>query len=225
MAHLTVSLMERLRAETSEHHKRAESKPLERALVKGAISRATYVEYLSQRLHIHESLDLAVRNLCATDSRLGDLIADDLYQLPRLRADLNCVAFGNGVASPRPAVLRLIDDIESARKACATAVLGAYYVFEGSKNGARFISRAVRPALGLLGPDGWSYLDPHGGQQPLLWASFKARMDAVAFSKPEMDSIVTLAAKTFDRVAELDDEMWIDCDGAQIAKSASGSGQ
>jgi len=201
-------IMLRLRNETAEHHKRAESKPLEHALVKGAISRAQFAAFLAQRYAVHQSLDAHARRICGHDTRLADLIPDDLYQTPRLAADLAYLSVEASTIAPQPAVVRLIADIDSAARELPASVLGAYYVFEGSKNGSRFISRAVRPALGLMGPGGWSYLDPHGADQPALWAAFKARMDAIEFTEAEQSAMVALACRTFDRIAELDDEVW-----------------
>ncbi|MFN0135574.1 MAG: biliverdin-producing heme oxygenase [Phycisphaerae bacterium] len=217
MLQSATGIMARLKNDTLEHHKRAESKPLERALVRGAISRELYCDYLTQRLHIHEALDAAVRRLCETDSRLGELMSSELYQTPRLRDDLRSLGVDATARSPHAATVRLIADLDSSRTACATSLLGAYYVFEGSKNGARFISRALRPALGLMGPTGWSYLDPHAEQQSMLWGAFKQRVDAIEFTEVEMNAMVALAAKTFDRIGELDDEIW----GAHASEEAT----
>lgn len=201
------NIMLRLRNDTTEHHKRAESNPLERALVKGAISRAQFAAYLSQRYLIHRDLDAHIKRLTAHDDRLATIVPDELYQTPRLAADLTCFGVNLAAISPAPAASRLIADIDAAARELPASTLGAFYVFEGSKNGARYICRAVRPALNLS-VAGTSYLDPHGEQQPVLWAAFKARMDAVDFTEAEQSSMVALACCTFDRIAEIDEQLW-----------------
>jgi len=82
-----------------------------------------------------------------------------------------------------------------------------YYVFEGSKNGARYLVKRVAATYDLKPGPGLLYLDPHGEQQPALWAQYKARMDAAGFSPQDQDAIVAAAQQTFDLVAEVDDQV------------------
>ena len=54
-------LSERLKAETRDEHRRAETHPLMAAMVSGRIDRATYARYLGQMRHVHATLDAALR--------------------------------------------------------------------------------------------------------------------------------------------------------------------
>ena len=77
-------------------------------------------------------------------------------------------------------------------------------MFEGSKNGARYIAKALggRARITAL-----KYLDPHGEAQRGRWMKFRADMDAVAWSPAKQDSMVKSAQATFTSISSLDDEI------------------
>jgi heme oxygenase len=203
------TIMERLKAQTAQQHHQAESRPLEQALIKGAIERPMYVEYLAQRFLIHETLDTLVGQLCDKDPRLNGLVTDELLQLPNLRSDLATFGVDVNAIQPTHAVTRMRDYLHRIANDEPVALLGVYYVFEGSKNGARYIARALSRALHLQpGQPGMRYLDPHGEQQRPLWTAFKAAVDRVEFQPAEQDAMVAAAQTTFDCVGELDDELY-----------------
>ena len=77
-------------------------------------------------------------------------------------------------------------------------------MFEGSKNGARYIARALAKQAGVTA---LKYLDPHGELQRELWLKFKATMDAIAWTPAEQDSMVQAAQATFASISSLDDEI------------------
>lgn len=205
---MQISIMTRLRDETAERHKHAEGRQMEQALVRGVLPRELYVEYLSQRLLIHRALETHVLRLCESDRRLDGLISPQLLQESNLRADLEFFQVDPASIVPREATRRFIAEIQRLSGQTPVALLGAYYVFEGSKNGARFIARALWKAFGLRPGPGTQYLDPHGEQQRPLWQQFKEAMDRIPFAQNEMDAMVEAAKGTFDAVAELDDEIY-----------------
>ncbi|MCG3127262.1 MAG: hypothetical protein CHACPFDD_02120 [Phycisphaerae bacterium] len=202
----TSDLMTRLRSETRQAHSVAESSPLEQALVQGTLPKAVFVRYLEQRLIVHRELEGAVATWCGVDRRTPGLVLDEQLQSPNLAADL--ATFGGAVEDVRP--LR-------ATSACVTfvrgiagrpAVLGAFYVLEGSKNGARYIARAIGRAYGFRDGSGLRYLDPHGERQMALWQEFKARANAIVFAAEECDAIVAAARDTFTAIHAIDMELW-----------------
>ncbi len=215
-----LSIMQRLRDETSEHHKRAEGRPLEQNLASGRITRETYAAYLGQRLLIHSTLESEAVPIVEGDSRLAGLIPPNLLQEANLRADLQWLDVNVDAIEPLPSAQALIAEIRRWRHAQPAAVLGVFYVFEGSKNGARFIARALMKGLGLAPGPGLRYLDPHGDAQRGLWVAFKERMDRVEFSAEERDAMVSAARFTFDRVAELDDELHRSTAGRPVPQTA-----
>jgi heme oxygenase len=205
-----IGVMTRLRDETADDHKRAETGPLERALVSGHLRQPQFVEYLAQRWLIHRELERHIGTLCGTDARLTNLVPDVLRQESNVRADL--AHFGRDVESiqPRRATGGFLSHVENIARVRPVALLGCYYVLEGSENGARYIARAVIGAYRLTPGQGTRYLDPHGEEQRPLWAAFKQRMDAVGFDDDEIDAMVAEARQMFAAIRELDDEIWSD---------------
>jgi heme oxygenase len=86
------------------------------------------------------------------------------------------------------------------------ALLGSFYVVEGSTNGGRFLANVLRKAWQIDG-DGLRYFDPYGEDQPDKWASFKRVMDATDFADNERDTILDAACKTFEAIADVSDEV------------------
>ncbi len=209
MATIPMSIMSRLRDETMAQHKRAESRPLEQALLAGTLPRPVYLRYLVQRYFIHQALEAHIERLIEKNPALASLIPANLLQLDNIQADLQ--HFGLTIRTERPgrAAQELISAMSRFARELPMSILGFYYVFEGSKNGARFIARSVRRSFNLAEDGtGTRYLDPHGVEQRNLWAAFKERMDRLSLSDAEADAIVEAAKVTFDLVSSLDDELY-----------------
>jgi heme oxygenase len=207
-AHTTeapAGIMGRLKAETAEQHAVAESKPLEAALIGGSIDHGQYKQYLAQRWVIHRELEAAADRALAQDARLASLGLPGLYQTANLEADLAHLGVDVSTIAPMAgseALLALIRGADSS-----APLMGIYYVFEGSKNGARFIARSLAKAWGKKDLEGLKYLDPHGEAQRGLWMKFRQDMNAIDWSAEEQDSMVKAAQVTFDAISALDDEI------------------
>ncbi|GMU83028.1 MAG: hypothetical protein AMXMBFR47_28990 [Planctomycetota bacterium] len=206
IAPLESNVMARLRAETHTEHKLAEGSEFESALVSGRVTRPLYIAYLQQRMQIHAALDPAVMELVETEPRLGGLVVPELLQRENLAADLDF--FEASAGTPVRPAREYADEIRSLGQRRCVSLLGIYYVFEGSKNGARYIAKAVQRALGLIPPDGLRYLDPHGEAQRGLWTAFKDRMNAVGFAGVEQDLMVGGAKRAFEAVRAVDGAIW-----------------
>lgn len=191
-------IMARLKAGTAAQHAVAESKPLEAALIEGSIGQAQYEKYLSQRWLIHRELEAATNRALKTDNRLTSLGLPSLYQTKNLEADLANLQSNLESIRPLPGSTNLIQQIQ---KAAPATLMGIFYVFEGSKNGARYISKSLAKA----GQTALRYLDPHGEQQRPLWMKFRADMDAISWTPTEQDQMVKAAQATFDAISSLDD--------------------
>lgn len=203
----TGSLMLRLREETADHHSRAEFGELEQLLIQGRAPRELYIAWLAQRFLIHRALEEHIRGLVQSDPRLGTVIWEELFQEPRLRGDLAHFGLDPEQVVSLPATRALLERMEREARHCPPALLGVYYVFEGSKNGARHMAHSLGQAYGLVGGHGLRYLDPHGAAQRTLWQQFKAAMDAIVFTSAECQAIVEAAQATFDAAIQLDDEI------------------
>ena len=197
--------MGRLKAETAEQHAIAEAKPLEAALVAGSIDHDQYKQYLGQRWLIHRELEAATDRALAEDQRLSQLGLPGLYQTANIEADLGYLGVETSTIEPLKGAQNLVGTIQQAPS--PAVLMGIYYVFEGSKNGARFIARALGKAWGKTDGEGMKYLDPHGEAQRGLWMKFREDMNAIDWSSEEQDTMVKAAQHTFDAISALDDEI------------------
>ena len=125
--------MARLKEGTAAQHAEAESKPLEAALVSGAIGLEQYKKYLSQRWLIHRELEAATDRALRKDPRLVSLSLPHLYQTKNLEADLSQLDVDLKSILPMKGAAKLVAGIKNAPT--PAALMGIYYVFEGSKNG------------------------------------------------------------------------------------------
>ena len=198
-------IMGRLKAETAEQHAIAEAKPLEAALVAGSIDHDQYKQYLGQRWLIHRELEAATDRALAEDQRLSQLGLPGLYQTANIEADLGYLGVETSTIEPLKGAQNLVGTIQQAPS--PAVLMGIYYVFEGSKNGARFIARALGKAWGKTDGEGMKYLDPHGEAQRGLWMKFREDMNAIDWSSEEQDTMVKAAQHTFDAISALDDEI------------------
>lgn len=201
-------IMARLREQTWPQHQRAESRPLEQALAQGTLSRAGFVQYLAQRFPVYQALERALGALRSARPELGAVLDEGLFQEQNLDADLRFFGVAAAHVVALGATRALIEEIERIAAQDAVGLLGVNYVFEGSKNGARFIAKRMAAVQQLSREGGLRYLDPHGEHQRPLWQDFKARMDACAFGAEEQDKIVAAAQRTFDGIAAMDDELY-----------------
>ena len=200
-------VMGRLKAETAEQHAIAEAKPLEAALVAGSIDHDQYKQYLGQRWLIHRELEAATDRALAEDRRLSQLGLPGLYQTANIEADLGYLGVETSTIEPLKGAQNLVGTIQQAPS--PAVLMGIYYVFEGSKNGARFIARALGKAWGKTDGEGMKYLDPHGEAQRGLWMKFREDMNAIDWSSEEQDTMVKAAQDTFDAISALDDEIHV----------------
>lgn len=213
------SVMNRLREGTAEAHKHAESRPLEASLFRGTLPRSAFVEFLGQRHCVHRTLEAAVRALARADARAASVLREELFQTSNLESDLRYFGVRDGEIRPFAATTTYETVLRNAGERADAALVGHYYVFEGSKNGAKILSRTVARAYGLTGRDGLTYLDPHGDGQRTVWAEFKTAVDRAGFTNDEADRMVAGARQAFAAVAEIDDAIWERFGGCELAKT------
>jgi heme oxygenase len=198
-----MSIMLRLRNETREHHERAEHSAYEQALIQGRLPQELYVAGLAQRWLIHQALEAALRDLRSARPEFATVIDDALFQTDNAAADLRYFDIDPAAVTALPATETARAWLRTLAQTRPVALLGANYVLEGSKNGARYIARSLRRAY-RLEQDGLRYLDPHGEQQRGLWDAFKEQMDALALSPAEQDELIGAAQAMFDHIAAID---------------------
>ncbi|MCC7191764.1 MAG: biliverdin-producing heme oxygenase [Phycisphaeraceae bacterium] len=196
-----------LREHTAQHHKNAEGRALERSLAAGTLPRDLYLAMLGQRYLIHRVLEKHLANLNTTAPEVSVLIDQQQFLAPHAEADLRHFGVNISSITPLKSTQQLCEQIDQTAAKNPTALVGVHYVFEGSKNGARYLCRIVRQAYGLHTADGVRYMDPHGEQQRPLWEQFKQRLDSLPLEQDRITEIVAAAATTFDGISAIDDEL------------------
>lgn len=202
------SLMARLREETRAQHETAESRPLEQSLFRGVAPKALYVQVLEQRFLIHQALERGLRALSEARPGLAGVVRHELFGEPHLRRDLENFGVHPESVTPVAATLDLLRLIDRLSAESSVALLGIYYVFEGSKNGSRILAARLSKAYQLPPGPGLLYFDPHGERQRAIWQEFRQSMDALDLAPAEHDAIVSAAQRTFECVARIDDELY-----------------
>jgi heme oxygenase len=197
--------MEHLRETTRALHKEAESRPLQRSMARGSLPPGSYVMYLGQLRHLHESLEASLDTVSASHPGLAGLFTDDRRRVPDLDRDL--AAFGVSMESVPvlPATAEFISRVEDLAKSESVALLGPLYVLEGSTNGGRFLARVLERSLQIEGPAGLSYMDPYGDRQPEMWAEFKTLADQVELTPEQKDAVTGAACETFRAISAISD--------------------
>jgi len=203
MSTATMTVMERLRAETAAHHARAEGKAIQRDMVAGSIVRERYAAWLGQMLLVHRALERAID---ARRSHFAPLavVTDEQRHSARIEQDLRFYDADVPSIRPSPGAAGLIARIAEAD---GPTLLGMVYVLEGSMNGNRYIVMALRKGLDLNPGEGDRYLDPYGEHQRPKWAAWKGAVDAEAISPAEADAAVAGAGAMFDGVAAISDDL------------------
>jgi heme oxygenase len=202
-------IMDHLRDATRGLHKEAESRPLQRAMARGTLPRASYVMYLAQLRHLHAALEAALEAALdrpgASRAGLSELFTDDRRRVPDLDRDLASFDVDPADVPPLAPTQQFIERIGALLDEDPLALLGPLYVLEGSTNGGRFLARVLERSLRLDGGTGLSYMDPYGDRQPEMWSSFKQLADAVPLTPAQVDAVTESAGRTFTAIAEISD--------------------
>jgi len=196
-----------LRNATAQQHRRAEQHPFQQQLVRGTLPKPLYLRWLAQMHHVHAALEAHLERLVARRPELRPLFDESRRKVPALQRDL--AFLGGPVEVPAlPAARALVSLMDTQAAAQPLALLGVYYVLEGSTNGSKFIARKVRPAYELPATgEGSAYLDPYGDVQPARWQEFKAAVDALDLPADQVEPMIQAASATFDAVHDLGGEL------------------
>lgn len=204
----TLSIMQQLKASTQTQHDATEDGTFNQDLVKGKLPLDQYVESLGQLFLIHLALEKHLRRFQVEMPAFTRVLKDYQFQEPYLRNDLAFFGRNPDQVQPLNSTRRFVEFIDHLAAHSPMGLLGIHYVFEGSNNGSKFISRAVKKAYNLTDTKGTQYLDPYGDQQKEYWQAFKDDMNAVGFLPPETEAIVKSAGATFEAVMHLHRELY-----------------
>jgi heme oxygenase len=202
-----VSLADMLREKTRAAHTRAEQHPRQARLVTGQATRLDYAAWLGQMLRVWRAVDAAISQIAGRDARIAAMVKPYHPHADRVAADLAFLGQTPATFPAVPAAERFVAWLDEVAARGDAAVVGAWYVLEGSSNGGRYIAKALSRALSIPGPAGLTSLDPHAEAQRERWLAWRADLDAQGWSDTERDGIVAAAARTFDAITEIMDDM------------------
>jgi heme oxygenase len=197
-----------LRAATATAHTRAERSSFQRALISGRLPLERYVAFLHAMRDVWQALEEVASRVPAGATR-ATLLAPQRFRRREIDRDL---AHLRGVVptAVAPASNAAADAFVARIHALAAvdplALLGVFYVLEGSTNSGRYIARAMQRAYGLVDDQGVAFQDPYGDAQPERWAEWKAALDRTV-SISNVPALVDVAAETFDAVGQIGDSV------------------
>ncbi len=188
------TLADRLKADTSAAHVRAERHPFQATMITGRLSSAGYAHWLHQMRIIHAALDRAITS--ATPGSLLSKVADKTHTKTHLiDADLATIA---------PVTIAPLPSANHAASLSSTDIgaVGMFYVLEGSTNGGIYIARALQRALPTAGT---SFLNPYGEAVRGRWQTVRDALNTLPADTH--DQIIAAATRTFDAITNLSEEL------------------
>lgn len=191
------TLMAALKDATASIHGRLHDAPFFVALAAGRLPLESYVGQLRSLLAMYGVIESVVvdcqdKNVTAVwdpgMARCHWLQQDLRFFQPRIVADLKeAVEVTQGVAD----YLRLA----SLRK--PIALLGWFYVLEGSALGGLVLQPQIARAFGLVEAQGTRYFQAHGSHTRARWEAFSHRMNALTLTAQARAEIVEAANELF----------------------------
>jgi heme oxygenase len=186
-----MDIAQRLRAAIADTHERIEALPLAAAMVGGSVRRADYLDLLSELWHLHAALEDAL----AAAPNLAIVYRPEMARRETLARDL--AILGGRVKAPAPPTRSLMERFASWRGA-GWSLLGALYVFEGSRMGSMVLAAPLAAALGVpVAPNrGLDYHMEGMATRPQVWRQFKTALLSLSLGAADQEAIVTAASAT-----------------------------
>ena len=204
MTYDSTQIMELLKEATTEQHRDAERRTLQKEMVRGGLAPETYAAWLGRMFLVHRALWEAIATCRSDHPALAAIVRDEGLHVRHLRADLAAFGIEADDITPLPSTKRAVDAIGKTAASEPPSLLGHNYVLEGSMNGNRFIARALEDVPGIAAT---SYLDPYGEQQRPSWHTYRERMNEAGFGEAQGERMVAAARAMFAFVAEMSDEL------------------
>lgn len=204
------SLGSQLKSRTLAQHQAAERHALHGTMFGGqgpALAREAFIRMLGQHLAIQETFEPLLRAASVHSHPIGALARPYHYHLAALQADLEALKATSEHTKVLPATASFVSFIQKCAANNGIALLGIWYVFEGSTNGGTFIAKRVAEVIGLEGDAGTRFTNPHGPQVRGRWSEWKTTFDALTFDEPARETIIAAAGDTFTAIASVMDDV------------------
>ncbi|MDQ5853280.1 MAG: biliverdin-producing heme oxygenase [Chloroflexota bacterium] len=195
--------MERLRAETRDHHTRVEALPFFNALIAGELPLDSYVGLLRAMGIVHDALEHAFMQ--TTYPVLSTLWDNRMRRLQLIQRDLKY--FENDALQDLPAAtlsaLSLEDQIRARAHQDPVSLLGYLYVLQDSVLGGIVLRSHVARAFSLRDAHGLAYLSSYEKGTQAQWKRFTERMNAAPVDVSEQDRVVEAACEAFEGIEQI----------------------
>ena len=198
----TISLADELKSATAEAHRNAETRPLQKQLVQGALPLPTMAGYLAQLMLVHRALETELDKRGRADTAVESLWSGLARHSDHLALDIADFGLAADAVQPLAPTLAFIAHLE---RSDVPALIGALYVLEGSMNGNRFIAAGIRRARPEIGDETLRYFDPYGEAQRPTWMTFRERLDGCGFDEAARAAVLASAEATFEAVGAISD--------------------
>lgn len=200
-------IMTRLKLGTTALHRHAETRPLQRAMIMGSVTRNQFSAYLAQLWLIHRALETHLRACRSEQPLIARVNREHQFRASDLEEDLVTLGMKPATIKPLPAVALLLRSMARAAQDNPIALLGMLYVLEGSTNGSRLIAQRLGRAPPLQDVSKLRSLDPYGDRQAEHWQTFKADMNALSLNDEQAGAIVHAAKKMFMAIAHMSEQV------------------
>lgn len=179
-------ILQRLRAETQENHKRLESRL---DLLERALSLERYRELVARFYGFYVPMESCLEAICR--EALPQVEYSQRRKLPWLVQDLERLGLSREQVEALPMCAQLPEVREAAQ------ALGCLYVLEGSTLGGQIISRHLQSVHGLDAENGAAFFRSYGPQIGPMWRAFGAAITAYPAGVEEEQRILRAACETF----------------------------
>jgi heme oxygenase (biliverdin-producing, ferredoxin) len=182
-------------------HAQIDRSPMAAALVSGQIDRDAYGLLLGAMFDLHTAFEEA---LAEADKLPAMYKAPSFHRADDIQRDL--IALGFSEIEPTPeAVMDMILAIREWPAESPWKLLGALYVFEGSRMGSLVMAKSLARAFGLA-PTPGAGLDYHlagAATRPQTWMGFRASVNALQLGEADAADVLAGAVETMSALNDV----------------------
>lgn len=204
------SLSQDIRSSIQALHDEVEQTPLAQAIILEQIRLPEYRRLIEQSYLLHTY----VEERLSAYPLISNFFTPEMRRIEALKRDLFNLG-GSLFPSPTQAVVHFIQRFERSERLNPLALLGAIYVFEGSRMGSMILLPKLSYALGLKAQMGVG-LDYHCEgieETPQRFRQFKQRLDHFIVNPADQRVVVNGAVQCMQGLVELYKDISVDEEG------------
>ncbi|GBG33552.1 Heme oxygenase [Hondaea fermentalgiana] len=230
-----MELAKKLRVDTHEVHREAESAGFMKAFMKGQLNKEEHTAYLVQMYHVYVALEAAYDEAVQTSSDKEKLqtlyFPEELSRVKSLEEDLEFFLGKNwksndAIVNPSPAAKTYADRMtELGQKDALLLIPHAYTRYLGDLSGGLMLGEMARKTLQLKGNEGLAFFTFDNVEEPDAFKNeYRARLNALDLSEERIADITEETIKAYKYniglFRELDAQFGLNEDGMHEEKAA-----